>query len=256
MSLILFASLHIFNGWTRRFLICDLLPLLVETNNPQLSQLRHHCTRVATGTTCSLRFPAFCFFCFRIFVSCYVIVVSTVTKIWSIQSGTGQFGSSCKLLPLRVTIILLRCSKELREMTELSQGSCYPRLLQQQFSLQQEGAADPGFFPSQSSSSEQQDHHSAELVFLLCFFTDWAFFISVKKMLIILCTKWFLLRVTTCNGCSARRLWSFFDLNLGKSWHVIHSYGFFIPGNVEHFRQCSTRCPKCKMHQHATSKCG
>lgn len=80
-------------------------------------------------------------------------------------------------------------------MTKLSQGTCYPRLLQQKFSLQQERAADPGFFPSQSSSSEQQDHHSAEIVFLLCFFTDWAFFISVKKMLIILCTKWFLLRV-------------------------------------------------------------
>ena len=54
-------------------------------------------------------------------------------------------------------------------MTELSQGSCYPRLLHQQSSLQQERAADPGIFPSQSSSSEQQDHHSAEFVFVVLF---------------------------------------------------------------------------------------
>lgn len=184
-----------FNGWIHGFLICDLLPLLVETNNPQLSQLRHHCTRVATGTTCSLRFPAFCLFCFRIFVSCYVIVVSTWTKIWSIQWGTGQFGTSCKLLPLRVTIILLRCSKELNDKIEsrylLSSPLTTTILTAARKGSESRIFSKPVFKLRTTRPPVSRD------CFLLCFFTDWAFFISVKKMLItiILCTKWFLLRV-------------------------------------------------------------
>lgn len=111
-------------------------------------------------------------------------------------------------------------------MTELSQGSCFLASYINNLHCSKKGQRTQDFF--QATSSEQQDHHSAEFVFVMPF--HWlGIFISVKILLIILCTKWFPLRVTTCNGCSARRLWSFFDLNLGKSWHVIHSYVFFIP---------------------------
>lgn len=161
-------------------------------------------------------------------MSCYVIVVSTWTKIGSIQWGTGQFGSSCKLLPLRVTIILLRCSKELNDKIESRYLLSSP-LTTTILTAARKGSGSRIFSKPVFKLRTTRPPFSRDCFFVMLF--HWLGILHFCEenvdynytMYKVISTE-----STICNGCSARRLWSFFDLNLGKSWHVIHSVLCFL----------------------------